>query len=63
MKYSIAYKKSAIKYYKKVKNYVLVCKGFGCSRSFLIRSINQGKLNNFFNNNKVPWMVKLKSNV
>ena len=54
MKYSIDYKKSAIEYYKKVKNYVLVIKVFGCSRSSLIRWVNQDKLdNNFFNNKKV----------
>ena len=54
MKYSIDYKKSAIEYYKKVKNYVLVNKVFGCSRSSLIRWVNQDKLdNNFFNNKTV----------
>jgi transposase len=56
MKYSIDYKKSAIEYYKKVKNYVLVSKVFGCSRSSLIRWVNQDKLdNNFFNNKKVRY--------
>ena len=54
MKYSIDYKKSSIEYYKKVKNYVLVSKVFGCSRSSLIRWVNQDKLdNNFFNNKTV----------
>ena len=56
MKYSTDYKKSAIDYYKKVRNYVLVCKVFGCSRSSLIRWVNQDKLNNnFFNNKKVRY--------
>ena len=56
MKYSTDYKKSAIGYYKKVRNYVLVFKVFGCSRSFLIRWVNQNKLNNnFFNNKKVRY--------
>jgi transposase len=56
MKYSTDYKKSAIDYYKKVRNYVLVCKIFGCSRSSLIRWVNQDKLNNnFFNNKKVRY--------
>lgn len=52
MKYSTDYKKSAIDYYKKVRNYVLVCKIFGCSRSSLIRWVNQDKLNNNFFKNK-----------
>jgi hypothetical protein len=54
MKYSIVSKKSSIKYYKKVKNYVLVCKIFGSVVVlFLIRWVNQDKLNhNFFNNKK-----------
>jgi len=56
MKYSTDYKKSAIDYYKKVRNYVLVSKVFGCSRSSLIRWVNQDKLyNNFFNNKKVRY--------
>ena len=56
MKYSTDYKKSAIDYYKKVRNYVLVCKIFGCSRSSLIRWVSQDKLNNnFFNNKKVKY--------
>lgn len=56
MKYSTDYKKSAIDYYKKVMNYALVCKVFGCSRSSLIRWVNQDKLNNnFFNNKKVRY--------
>ena len=56
MKYSTDYKKSAIEYYKKIRNYVLVCKVFGCSRSSLIRWVNQDKLNtNFFNNKKVRY--------
>jgi hypothetical protein len=58
MKYLIDYKKSTIKYYKKVKNYVLVCKVFGFSRSSLIHWINQDKFNNnFFNNKKVKYGV------
>lgn len=56
MKYSTDYKKSAIEYYKKIRNYVLVYKVFGCSRSSLIRWVNQDKLNNnFFNNRKVKY--------
>ena len=56
MKYSTDYKKSAIDYYKKVRNYVLVCKVFGCSRSSLIRWVNQDKFNNnFFNKKKVRY--------
>jgi hypothetical protein len=56
MKYSTDYKKSAIEYYKKIRNYVLVCKVFGCSRSSLICWVNQNKLNNnFFNNRKVRY--------
>ena len=38
MKYhSLDYKLSAIKYYKKVKNYSLVSRIFGCNRTSLIR--------------------------
>jgi len=56
MKSSTDYKKSVIDYYKKVRNYVLVCKIFGCSRSSLIRWVKQDKLNNnFFNNKKVRY--------
>ena len=61
MKYSTDYKKSAIDYYKKVRNYVLVCKIFGCSRSSLIRWINQDKLNNNFFN-KITIYVIQKTN-
>ena len=46
----------AIDYYKKVRNYELVCKVFGCSRSSLIRWVNQDKFNNnFFNKKKVRY--------
>ena len=48
MKYhSLDYKLSAIKYYKKVKNYSLVSRIFGCNRTSLIRWIK------FYENNKL----------
>ena len=61
MKYSTDYKKSAIDYYKKIRNYVLVCKIFDCSRSSLIRWVNQDKLNNNFFN-KITIYVIQKTN-
>ncbi len=48
MKYhSLDYKLSAIKYYKKVKNYSLVSRIFGCNRTSLIRWIK------LYENNKL----------
>ena len=48
MKYhSLDYKLSAIKYYKKVKNYSLVSRIFGCNRTSLIRWVK------LYENNKL----------
>jgi transposase-like protein len=43
--HSLDYKLYAIKYYKKVKNYSLVSRIFGCNRTSLIRWIKLYKNN------------------
>lgn len=56
MQYSREYKKLAVECYKKVKSYTLACKSLGCSRSSLIRWVNQDKVNNnFFNKKEVNY--------
>ena len=44
--HSLDYKLSAIKYYKKVNNYVEVCKVFGCNRTSLMRWVKLYDQNN-----------------
>ena len=53
--HSLDYKKSAVKYYKKVKNYVEVCEIFKCSRTSLMRWVklyNSNKLKSKHNKNR-----------
>ena len=45
--HSIDYKNSAVKYYLKIKNYVEVCKIYGCNRTSLMRWVKLYNENNF----------------
>ena len=45
--HSIDYKNSAVKYYLKIKNYVEVCKIYGCNRTTLMRWVKLYNENNF----------------
>ena len=44
--HSIDFKKSAVKYYLKIKNYVKVCKIYECNRSSLMRWVKLYNENN-----------------
>jgi transposase-like protein len=58
--HSLDYKLSAIKYYKKVNNYVEVCKVFDCNRTSLMRWVklyDQNKLHS--NHNKTRKSYKI----
>ena len=45
--HSIDFKISAVKYYLKIKNYVEVCKIYGCNRTSLMRWVKLYNENNF----------------
>jgi transposase-like protein len=62
MKYhSLDYKLSAIKYYKKVKNYSLVSRIFGCNRTSLIRWVKLYENNKLVSkHNKIRKSYKVK---
>ena len=58
--HSLDYKLSAIKYYKKVNNYVEVCKVFGCNRISLMRWIklhNQNNLQSKHNKTRKSYKI------
>ena len=48
--HSIDFKKSALKYYFKIKNYVEVCKIYECKRSSLMRWVKLYNENNLISN-------------
>jgi len=48
--HSIDFKKSAVKYYLKIKNYVEVCKIYECNRISLMRWVKLYNENNLISN-------------
>ena len=61
--HSIDFKKSAVKYYLKIKNYVEVCKIYECNRTSLMRWVKLYNENNLISNhNKTKNHIKLHKN-
>ena len=48
--HSIDFKKSVVKYYLKIKNYIEVCKIYECNRSSLMRWVKLYNENNLISN-------------
>jgi len=61
--HSIDFKKSAVKYYLKIKNYVEVCKIYECNRTSLMRWVklyNENNLISNHNKNKKSYKITQK---
>ncbi len=62
--HSIDFKKSAVKYYLKIKNYVEVCKIYECNRTSLMRWVKLYNENNLISNhNKIKNHIKLLKSI
>lgn len=57
--YSLDFKKSAVKYYLKIKNYVEVCKIYECNRTSLMRWVKLYNRNNLIS----KILIKLKNHI